>query len=1059
MKPEQWEQIGQLYHAALELTPGERAAFLDQACAGDDAMRREVESLIVAGEQAGDFIAAPVFEDVVETLTTEGRNPSLEGRKLGDYEVLGFLGRGGMGEVYLARDPSLGRKVALKLLLADFTRDEARVRRFVQEAKAVSALNHPNIITIHEIGEADGRHYIATEFIEGQTLRQQLVSERLKISAALEITIQIAGALAAAHAARIVHRDIKPENIMVRPDGLVKVLDFGLAKLTEQAAPISEFDTQATTPTRFRTEPGVIMGTVSYMSPEQVRGGEVDARSDLFSLGVVCYEMIAGRRPFTGATSSHVIVAILEQEPIPLSQYAPEVPAELQRIVSKALRKDREKRYQRVKDLLADLKTLKQRVETEAEPAGVQTSEDHGVVVTADDLQPALQPTVPALAPGSGIGTATRLMISAERLVGKLDFYRRAAAAALIAVIIAAAAAVFYFSRSPALTEKDTVLLADFANQTGDEVFDSTLKHALAVQLEQTPFLNLFPEDRIRETLQYMNRSPESRVTKELAREICQRQGVKALLAGSIARFDRRYSIILEAINSQTGEPIASALAEAEDKDQVLRTLGKAATRLRERLGESLSSIRKFDAPIEQATTSSLEALKAWSRGVELSRSSKQREAIPFFQRAKELDQNFAKADVALSVAYINLGQLENAAEYAAKAFALRERVTERERFDIATNYYVLVTGDLLKAIEVAELWRQTYSRDYGPLSRLASLYRLIGQLEKSLDVAREASQLNPRASAPYVNLGASLAQLNRFDEAQAIIEQAMQQQLDGQRLRRDLYQIAFVKGDAAAMKRQVDWANGKPDEHWAVYWQAQSASFAGRLRSAQDLYARAAASIIQRNPERAAWFVEASLLRGAACGLCQPVKAVDDPRKLASSRINVQSFVPVTASRALALALCGETGRAQSLADEVARSNPDSTLANAIWLPVIRAAIEIERGNADHAIRFLQPATAYERAALLWPTYLRGQAHLRRKSGMEAAAEFQKILDHRGWDAASPLWPLAQLGLARAAALAGDKARSRQAYQDFLALWKDADSDLPILVEARRETEIPSQR
>ncbi|MGH9850788.1 MAG: protein kinase, partial [Blastocatellia bacterium] len=796
---------------------------------------------------------------------------------------------------------------------------------------------------------------------------------------------------------------------------------------------------------------------------EQVRGGEVDARSDIFSLGVVCYEMIAGRRPFTGATSSHVIVAILEHEPAPLSQHAPEAPAELQRIVSKALRKDRETRYQRVNDLLADLKALKQKVETQAEQAGVQTSEDRGAAVTAGDHQPALQPTVSAVVPGGGIGTATRLMVSAERLLGKLNLYRRSAVVALTAVIIAAATVIFYFSRSPALTEKDTVLLADFVNQTGDEVFDSTLKQALAVQLEQTPFLNLFPEDRIRETLRYMNRSPDERVTKELAREICQRQGVKALLAGSIARFDRRYSIILEAVNSQTGEPIASALAEAEDKDQVLRTLGKAATQLRERLGESLSSIRKFDAPIEQATTSSLEALKAWSRGVELSRSSKQREAIPLFQRAKELDPNFAKADVALSVAYINLGQLENAAEYAAKAFALRDRVTERERFDIATNYYVLVTGDLFKAIEVAELWKQTYSRDYGPPGRLASLYRLIGQLERSLDVAREAHQLNPRASAPYVNLGASLAQLNRFDEAQAIIEQALQQQLDGQRLRRDLYQIAFVKGDAAAMKRQVDWANGKPDEHWAVYWQAQSASFAGRLRSAQDLYARAAESIIQRNPERAAWFVEESLLRGAACGLCQRVKAVDDPRKLASSRISVQSFVPVRVSRALALALCGETGRAQSLADEVARSNPESTLANAIWLPVIRAAIEIERGNADHAIQLLQPATAYERAALFWPAYLRGQAYLRRKSGMEAAVEFRKILDHRGWDAASPLWPLAQLGLARAAALTRDVARSRQAYQDFLALWKDADSDLPILIEARREAEglaeVASQR
>jgi serine/threonine protein kinase/Flp pilus assembly protein TadD len=1036
MTPERWEEIGRLCAAALEMTPDERDAYLDQACAGDEDLRREVESLIAADARAGDFIAAPVIGNAVEFLTEE-RVPSLSGRMLGDYEVLAFLGKGGMGEVYLARDPSLERKVALKLLLDDFTRDETRVRRFIQEAKAVSALNHPNIITIHEIGEADGRRYISTEFIEGQTLRRRLASAPMKLFVALDTVIQIASALDAAHDAGIVHRDIKPENVMMRPDGLVKVLDFGLAKLIERRTDVSIFDTQASLSAGFKTDSGMIMGTVAYMSPEQAHGAEVDARSDIFSLGVVCYEMIAGRRPFTGETNSHVIVSILDKEPEPLSQYSPEATDELQRIVGKTLRKDREKRYQNVKALLADLKALKQRLQTEAEPESDQSEQPEGATSTGFVAD--------------GMGTATRLTLSAERLLHRLNLYKRVALIALAALIAVAVTSMFYFGRSTALTEKDTVLLADFANQSGDEVFDSTLKQALAVQLEQSPFLSFLPEESIRETLRYMGRRPDERVTKELAREICRRQGVKALLAGSIARFDRRYSIILEAVNSQTGATIASALAEADGKDQTLRALGAAATQLREKLGESLSSIQKFDAPIEQATTSSLEALKAWSRGVELARSGKNQEAIPFYKHAKELDPNFAKADVSLSAAYINLGQYDLSAEHAAKAFALQDRVTERERFDITGNYYAIALGDLLKAIETMDLWKQTYPRDFGPRGRLPSLYRLTGQFDSALAAAREANQLNPRASTPYVVMGTALTQLNRFDEARAVIEQGLRQQLGTATSHRDLYLIGSIKGDAALMKQQIEWASGKTDEYWAFYWQAQSESFAGRIKQSRDFYGLAIELAIRRQPERAAWFNEEASLREAACGRCPRFRSIDFFGSL-GSRITLQSHVPVAASRALSQALCGEIRGAQELADEARKNNPQSTLANMIWLPVIRAAIEIQRGAPDQAIQSLQLAAAYEQAALFWPTYLRGQAHLRRKSGSEAMVEFQKIIDHRGWDPASPLWPLAHLGLARAAALTGDATRSRLAYQDFLGLWKDADPDLPILIEAKQE-------
>jgi serine/threonine protein kinase/tetratricopeptide (TPR) repeat protein len=1057
MTPERWEQIGQLYHEALQVEPAARAPFLDQLCAGDEELRREVESLLAADAEADGFIAATAFEDASELLAAQDGHV-LAGKRLGDYKVIELLGRGGMGEVYLAHDARLERRVALKLLIAAFTRDESRVHRFVREARAVSALNHPNIVTIYELGEfgeAGSRRYIATEFIEGKTLRQLLNQGKLPPAAALDIAVQIASALGAAHEAGIIHRDIKPENVMLRPDGLVKVLDFGLAKLTDGAAAAlnSSFAMKAETKagaSGFKTEPGAIMGTVTYMSPEQLRGGKepasVDARSDLFSLGVIWYEMLAGRRPFAGETTSHLVVAIMDREPPPISQFAPEVPAEFERIAGKALEKDRERRYQSARELLTDLKKLRRQLELQGDP---MISLD-GNPVTADPAMPTAEVRPVSTHSGEVLQTGGTL----ARIRRLTTQPRNLAAIALIILLLALVAAMLQARRAPALTDKDTLLLADFVNLTGDELFDNTLRQALTVQLEQTPFLNFFPEERVRETLRYMGRQPNERVTKELAREIGQRQGIKAVLAGTIVRFDRRYSITLEAASSQSGETIASAMAEANGKDQVLRALGGAATGLRQRLGESLASIQQFDTPLEQATTSSLEAFKAWSRGMEATRRNAGVDAIPFYKHAKELDPNFAKADVSLSLAYGNMGLMEEAADFATRAHALRDRVTEREKFDITANYHSYATGDLLKAIETLELWKQTYPRDYGPRARLGYVYRMVGDYEKSLAAAREAHEINPRAYVPFVSRGTALMHLNRFDEAKAIIGQAIEQQLATSTARRDLYYIAFINGDAALMRQQIDWATGKPEEYWANYWQGQSASFAGRLRQAREFYATAAAMVEKRFPDRADAFAEEGRLRAAACGLCREVKTAN-ARRLAAPRISQQTHIPANASRALALALCGESERAQALAEEIAAANPQSTLAGAIWLPVIRAAVEIERGNLDRAIQSLLMATPAEQAALFWPAYLRGQAYLRRKSGAEAAAEFQKILDHRGWDPASPLYPLAQLGLARAAALAPtreDGAARHQAYQRFLALWETADSDLPILNEARRE-------
>jgi serine/threonine protein kinase/Flp pilus assembly protein TadD len=951
---------------------------------------------------------------------------AIVGKQIGRYQVLSLIGRGGMGEVFLAQDASLGRKVALKLLRSDFTTNEDRLRRFQQEARAASALNHPNILTIHEIGQDDSLHFMATEYVEGDTLRQHITRAPMALGQALDVAVQVASALSAAHHAGIVHRDIKPENIMLRSDGYAKVLDFGLAKLVEPKA----IDTVAPTLLKFETEPGLVMGTVSYMSPEQARGLAVDARTDIWSLGVMIYELAAGRQPFEGETASDVMSLILQKEPLPLTHSLPGVPAELERIVRKALRKDKEERYQTIKDLLIDLRNLRKELELEAEME--RTSRP----ATARATNSSQSAPVTAHYPSS-----------AEYIVEGLKQHKRVAIGALALVLtVSAVAAFFYFYRTQALTEKDTLLLADMVNTTGDPVFDGTLKQALAVQLGQSPFLNLFPEDRVRETLRYMGRSPDERVTKEVAREICQRQGIKALLTGSIASLGSHYVITLEALNSQTGEAIAREQVEAESKEQVLKTLGGAATKLREKLGESLASIQKFDAPVEQATTSSLEALKAFTLGSEMNSAGKHFEAIPFFKRAVELDSNFALAYLRLGIAHLNIGEGQLGAEYVESAFALRGRTSEREKFYI--SFYAF-RDEIDKSIEVLELWKQTYPRDTTARTNLSRQHSVTGQWEKAVEEAGEVLRLDPNRAITYSNLGGYFLSLNRFDEARAILEQGVEKKLDHLNLRINSYTLAFVQGDEATMQRQVDWANGKPGEGVLHYMQARAAAFSGQRRKSQDLFRRSAETNERYGmKENAAWGQANYALVNAAFGDCRQTK------ESAANALNIARSKHALMLSGVALALCGETSRAQSLAGELANRNPKDTVVNTIWLPTIQAALEINRGNKEQAIQLLQVARRFEMGgeASAMPAYVRGLAYLRGGAGVEATAEFQKIIDHRGVVAVSALYPLAHLGLARAAALTGDTAKSRKAYEDFFALWKDADPDLPILIEAKKE-------
>ena len=966
------------------------------------------------------------------------------------YTIVRKIGAGGMGEVYLAHDQQLDRKVALKLLPAEVASNQERMRRFVQEAKAASALNHPNIITIYEIGETASRHFIATEFVDGETLRQRMKHGHLRLNDLLEIAIQAAGALAAAHAAGIIHRDIKPENIMVRRDGYIKVLDFGLAKLTQPEG--STTDTEAPTKALVDTGAGTVLGTSYYMSPEQAKGKRVNARTDLWGLGAVIYEMVAGHVPFEAETPSEVIGLILNKEPPPLARYDREAPPELERIVTKAMTKDLEERYQTAKDLLVDLKRLKRQLDLESEiertvPPEFRTSGSGAAHSGAHALA-----TAEETAAGTTSSEAAHQVSSAEYIVSEIRRHKKGFAftgAVVFALTLATVGYFLFARRTSALTDKDTILLADIVNTTGDSVFDGTLKQGLAVQLGQSPFLNLFSDTRVRQTLRLMGRSPDERVSAEVGREICQRQGLKALISGSIASLGSHYVLTLEALNSQSGEVLAREQAEAESKEQVLKTLSQAAINLREKLGESLNSLQRFDAPLE-VTTSSLEALKAYSLASEQSSRGKWLEAMEHYKHALELDPNFASAYSGLAVSYANTGQPKLAAESVAKAYPLRDRVSEVEKLRISSFYYFYVTGELEKYIEVLELYKQTYPRDERPYINLSVAYDRIGQWEKSAAEAGEAIRINPHTVAPHGNLARALMRLNRYDESLAVLNRAFQQlKLDSEHLHTWVYNIAFIRGDAATMKHEVESLSGKQNEYIALDWQTNSSSFAGQRRLAQDFSHRSIDLAAHNNAkEVAAQYVAEEALRAAVFGQCAQTK---------SAAVQALSFehnqVSLTRS-SLALALCGEVGQAQSLVDELAKQYPQFTIVNGIWLPPIKAALELHHNNAAQALMELQASSRYEAAGEFWSQYVRGLSNLKLGKGPEAAGEFQKIVGARSFAPMSALYPLAHLGLAHAATLQGDAAKARKAYEDFFALWKDADVDIPVLIEAKKEYE-----
>lgn len=951
-----------------------------------------------------------------------------------------------MGQVYLATDTELDRTVAIKILPEDLAFDQQRLNRFVQEARAASALNHPHILTIHEIGMLGNSRFMATEFIDGETLRQRM-NEGMRLVEVLEIASQIASALVAAHAAGIVHRDIKPENVMVRRDGYVKVLDFGLAKLTDPKGSAS--DPEAPTRAMVNTGAGAVMGTASYMSPEQAKGVHVDERTDLWSLGALLYEMTTAHLPFSGETPTETISLILQREPPPLTRYAPDIPEELDRIVTKALTKDREERYQTAKDFLIDLRHLKRKLEVDAEidrttPSGVGAAVSTQSRARGSTASGGVQTAAVSGAPqGSSAADASRGLRRHGKLIALI--------AGILFIAIAVVVVLFVSNKKPALSARDTVLLADFINTTGETVFDGTLKQALAVQLGQSPYLNIFPDERVNETLRFMGRAPNERVTKDIAKEIAERQGIKAMILGSIANLGSHYVITLEAINAHEGDTIAREQGEAESKEQVLKTLGNAASQLREKLGESLTSIKKFDAPIEQATTSSLDALKAFTQGSELRNEGKQAESVQFYKRAIGLDPNFGLAYARLAVTYSNLFQTEMAALYSQKAYDLRDRVSERERYYISEKYVSYVTGDHDEAIRILQAWEQSYPNDYVPHNNLAVNYSMGGQLEDALKEAREAVRLSPNSGSAMINYVGSFIQLNRFDEAQQTLEELLGKNPDRLAYQRYRLQLAFIRGDQAAIKAGLDWMAKQTGDPDALDTQASAAAFYGQWRKALDFNRRSSIILIAQDRKESAGQTESmNAFYASQFGLCEQAK------QAAAHSIGLVRGRLVLGSASLAFAACNDSAQAQALIDEQQKRFPKDTGANLMIAPVTRAILEMNRGNMQQAIDATQPAMRFEFGLIpgIWLNYVRGEIYLRGKSGQEAAAEFQKILDHRGVEPFSPVYPLAHLGLARASVLNGDTAKARKEYQDFLALWKDADNDLPILIEAKKEYE-----
>ena len=941
------------------------------------------------------------------------------GRTVSHYRILAELGSGGMGVVYEAEDTRLGRHVALKLLPPDACCDPQAMDRFLREARIVSSLSHPHICVLHDIGEHEGQQFMVMELLEGEPLKARLARGPLSLDDLLEYGVQIADALDAAHAAGVVHRDIKPANLFVTRRGQVKVLDFGVAKLSETGP--DRTDVAATIAGGELTTVGSAIGTVAYMSPEQARGQEIDARSDLFSFGDVLYEMATGRQPFAGATHAVTFEGILTRQPIAPSQLNANIPAEFDRIVGKALEKDRETRYQSASEVRADLKRLKR-----------DTESGHTAIASGAFAPAAGTTAAPPIAAAAGPRTPTRAL-----LIG----------APILTLAVIGGVMLWQSQQTPALTERDTVVLAEFRNRTGDTMFDDTLTEALAVQLRQSPFLNLLPEQQAQAALRLMGRDANEAITPEIASEICQRAGAKAMLGGTIANIGNTYVLTLGAQNCVNGEIIAEEQANADGKDEVITALGEAASRFREKLGESLASVQRYDSNIEQATTRSLEALKAYSQGMTTRRTKGDFDSVPFFRRAVEIDPEFALGHARLGTVLSNIGQSDEAKKAATRAYELRDKVSERERLYIDARYQTTVAGDQDKAIEAYRLLLATYPDDFAAHTNIGTLYRNRGRLSEAIASLEEAVRLAPSQPLSRTNLASAYRDDGRIADAITHYQESLKL-LDSVGARSGLFAAAVFAGDVALADEQVKAVTSPRDKADMLVARIQAASYLGRMNEAQAL----TEELVQQT-------IALDQIKNADEGLLSFAINQAMTGRLDHARQGLQQVQKLgiisdgTSDEIVALgAVMGDKALSAAYLDRalahLKKVNPPELLVQAER--AMRALAALADGRNQEAYDLAAPAgTDLRQRSTI---FVAGLAASRLQRWDDAIRHFETLRGFGHKLGLSPMTTLVRIMLGRAYAATGRTADARRAYEEAFQIWRNADPDVPLLIAAQLE-------